>query len=61
MTFYVSSFSRNVISVPILVLFGYSIKLSKTFSLLYKYNCVGNDILSNGLYCINLQNNATYS
>uniref|UniRef100_A0A2N9GEG7 Retrovirus-related Pol polyprotein from transposon TNT 1-94 n=1 Tax=Fagus sylvatica TaxID=28930 RepID=A0A2N9GEG7_FAGSY len=29
-------------------------------SLFYKSDCVGNGTLSDGLYCINLQNNATY-
>jgi len=32
--------------------FGYSIKSSKTFNLSYKSDCVGNGILSNGLYYI---------
>uniref|UniRef100_A0A2N9F3Y6 Retrovirus-related Pol polyprotein from transposon TNT 1-94 n=1 Tax=Fagus sylvatica TaxID=28930 RepID=A0A2N9F3Y6_FAGSY len=31
-----------------------------SFSLFYKSDCVGNGTLSDGLYCINLQNNATY-
>ncbi|KAL5765720.1 hypothetical protein ACOSP7_016337 [Xanthoceras sorbifolium] len=61
-TFYVPSFSRKLISVSRLVPFGYSFNFSKTsFSLFYKSDCVGNDTLSDGLYCINLQNNATYN
>ena len=60
-TFYVPSFSRNLISVSRLVPFGYSLNFSeKSFSLFYKSEYVGNGILSNGLYCINLQNNVTY-
>jgi transposase InsO family protein len=60
-TFYVPSFSRNLISVSRLVPFGYSFNFSEiSFSLFYKSDCVGNGILSDGLYCINLQNNATY-
>jgi len=60
-TFYVPSFSRNLISVSRLVPFGYSFNFSeKTFSLFYRSDYVGNGILSNGLYCINLQNNVTY-
>jgi hypothetical protein len=60
-TFYVPSFSRNLISVSRLVPFGYSINFSEIyFSLFYKSDCVGNGILSDGLYCINLQNNVIY-
>jgi transposase InsO family protein len=60
-TFYVPSFSRNLISVSRLVPFGYSLNFSgSSFSLFYKSDYVGNGILSNGLYCINLQNNVTY-
>ena len=60
-TFYVPSFSRNLITVSRLVPFGYSLNFSeKSFSLFYKSDYVGNGILSNGLYCINLQNNVTY-
>jgi transposase InsO family protein len=60
-TFYVPSFSRNLISVSRLVPFGYSFNFSEIyFSLFYKSDCVGNGILSDGLYCINLQNNVIY-
>jgi hypothetical protein len=59
--FYVPSFSRNLISVSRLVPFGYSFNFSEIyFSLFYKSDCVGNGILSDGLYCINLQNNVIY-
>jgi len=61
-TFYVPSFSRNLISVFRLVPFGYSFHFSETsFSWTYKSNCVGNGILSNGLYRIFLQNDTTYN
>ncbi|KAL5858701.1 hypothetical protein ACOSQ3_006159 [Xanthoceras sorbifolium] len=61
-TFYVPSFSRKLISVSRLVPFGYSFNFSETsFSLFYKSDCIGNGILSDGLYCINLQNNAAYN
>ena len=61
-TFYVPSFSRNLILVSRLVPFGYSFHFSKTsFSLIYKSDCVGNDILSDGLYCIFLQNDTTHN
>ncbi|KAL5773014.1 hypothetical protein ACOSP7_012630 [Xanthoceras sorbifolium] len=61
-TFYVPSFSRKLISVSRLVPFGYSFNFSETsFSLFYKSDYVGNGTLSDSLYCINLQNNATYN
>ncbi|RVW72857.1 Retrovirus-related Pol polyprotein from transposon TNT 1-94 [Vitis vinifera] len=61
-TFYVPSFSRNLISVSRLVPFGYSFHFSETsFSLIYKSECVGNGILSDGLYCIFLQNDTTHN
>ncbi|WKA02171.1 hypothetical protein VitviT2T_020389 [Vitis vinifera] len=61
-TFYVPSFSRNLISVSKLVPFGYSFHFSETsFSLIYKSECVGNGILSDGLYCIFLQNDTAYN
>jgi hypothetical protein len=60
-TLYVPSFSRNLISVSRLVPFEYSFTFSSSsFSLFYKSDCVGNGTSSDGLYCINLQNNATY-
>ena len=60
-TFYVPSFSRNLISVSRLVPFGYSFNFSEIyFNLFYKSDCVGNGILFDGLYCINLQNNVIY-
>ena len=59
-TFYVPSFSRNLILVSRLVPFEYSFNFSgSSYSLFYKSDYVGNDTLSDGLYCINLQNNTT--
>ena len=56
------SLSRNLISVSRLVPFGYSFHFSETsFSLIYKSDCVGNGILSDGLYCIFLQNDTTHN
>ena len=61
-TFYVPSFSRNLISVSRLVPFGYSFHFSETyFNLIYKSDCVGNGILSDDLYHIFLQNDITYN
>ena len=61
-TFYVPSFSRNLILVSKLVPFGYSFHFSETsFSLIYKFDCVGNGILFDGLYHIFLQNDTTYN
>ena len=55
-TFYVPSFSRNLILVSRLVLFGYSFNFSKTsFSLFYKYDLVRNYTLCDGHFSINLQ------
>ena len=59
--FYVPSFSRNLVSVSRLVHFGYSFYFSKTSIILfYKSDYVGNGILSDDLYRINLQNKFTY-
>lgn len=59
-TFYVPSFSRNLISVSRLVPFGFSFTFSdKYFNLYNKSECVGNGILSDGLYCLNLQSDTT--
>ena len=59
-TFYVLSFSRNLISVSRIVPLGYSFSFYETsFSLFYKSNLVGNGTLSNGLFSINLQNDTT--
>ena len=61
-TFYVPSFSRNLISVSRLVSFGYSFHFLETsFSFIYKSDCVENDILFDGLCCIFLQNDTTYN
>ena len=61
-TFYVPSFSWNLILVFRLVHFGYSFHFSETsFSLTYKSYCVRNGILSDGLYHIFLQNDTTYN
>ena len=51
-----------MISVSRLVPFGYSFHFSETsFSLIYKSECVGNGILSDGLYCIFLQNDTAHN
>ena len=57
-TFYVPSFSRNLISISIskLVSFGYSFNFSDILlSLFYKSDLVGYSTLSDGLYYLNLQ------
>ena len=59
-TFYVPSFSRNLISVSRAVPLGYSFSFYETsLSLFYKSNLVGNGTLFDGLFSINLQNNTT--
>ena len=43
-------------------IFGYSFNFKDTsFELFYNSECVGNDILSDGLYLLGLQNYVTYS
>ena len=59
-TFYVPSFSRNLISISRIVPLGYSFSFYETsFSLFYKSNLVRNGTLSNGLFSINLKNDTT--
>ena len=59
-TFNVPSFSKNLISISRLVSFGYSFNfLDMSLSLFYKSDLVGYGAQSNGLYCLNLQNNAS--
>ena len=61
-TFWIPSFSRNLILVSRLVPLGYSFNFTdKSFNLYYKYDIVGNSILSYGLFSLNLQNDATYN
>ena len=54
-TFYIPNFSRNLISVSRFVPIGYSFTFSDTSDI------VENGTLSNGLFHINLQNNACYN
>ena len=61
-TFYVPSFSRNLISISRLVSLGFSFSFSdSSFSLSNKYKVIGNGTLSNGLFHIQLQNDITYN
>ena len=49
-TFYILNFSKNLISVLKFIPFGYSIIfLNLSFSLYFKSDIIGNDILSDGL------------
>ena len=58
--FYVSSVSRNLISISTFVPFGYSLNfLDISLSLSYKSDLVGYGTLSNGLYCLNLKNDTS--
>ena len=55
-------FSQNLIFVSRLVSFEYSLNFKDTlFELFYNLECVGNGILSHGLYLLGLQNYAIYS
>ena len=61
-TFYIPNFARNLIFISRLVPLGYSFTFSEvSFSLFYKSNFIGSGILSDGLFQINLQNDATYT
>ncbi|KAL4342439.1 hypothetical protein GQ457_08G014610 [Hibiscus cannabinus] len=61
-TFYIPSFSRNLISVSRLVPLGYCFNLSNVgFSLFYKSEIVGNGVLCDGIYSIDLQNTVTHN
>ena len=61
-TFYVPSFSQNLIFVCKLIPFGYSFKFKDTlFELFYNSECARNGILPGGLYLLGLQNDVTYS
>ena len=60
-TFYVPSFSRNLISVSRLLPFGYCFKfLDNGFELFYKSKSVGNGTISDGLFRIQLQDSTSY-
>ena len=60
-TFYVPSFARNLLSVSRLVSFGYVFQfMDSYFKLLYKSDVVGTGNLSNGLYQISLNDDASF-
>ena len=59
-TFYVPSFSRNLISISRFVPLGFSFTFQdNVFNLFYETNHIGTGILANGLYRISLHNEAT--
>lgn len=59
-TFYVPSFSKNLISISRRVPLWYSFDFNEaSFSLFYKSKFVGNGVLSDDIFSINLQNDAT--
>ena len=61
-TFYILSFSRNLISISRLVPLGYSFQFSeKSFNLYYKYNIVGNDTLFDGIFSLDLRNDSAHN
>ena len=61
-TFYVPSFSRNLISISGLVPLGFSFSfLDSGFSLSNKSKVIGYGTLSDGLFHIQLQNDFTYN
>ena len=61
-TFYVPSFSRNLISISRLVPLGFSFNFTDSgFSLSNKSKVIGYSALSYGLFHIQLHNNVTYN
>jgi len=61
-TFYVPSFSRNLISISRLVPLGYFLNFYEiSFNLIYKSDVIGYGTLSDGLFSLDLQNNTTYN
>ena len=61
-TFYIPSFSRNLISVSRLVPYGYSFHFSdKSLLTYFKYDVVGNGTLCDDLFFIDLQNDTTHN
>ena len=61
-TFYVPSFSRNLISISRLIPLGFSFSFSNFgFSLSNKSKVIGYGTLSGGLFHIQLQNDITYN
>ena len=61
-TFYVPSFSRNLISISRLVPLGFSFNFTdSSFSLSNKPKVIGYGALSDGLFRIQLQNDVTYN
>ena len=61
-TFYVPSFSRNLISISRLVPLGFSFNFSDSgFRLSNKSKVIGYGTLSDGLFHIQLQNDVTYN
>ena len=61
-TFYILSFSRNLISISKLVPLGYSFQFSdKLFNLYYKFDIIENGTSSDGLFSLDLQNDTTHN
>ena len=61
-TFYVSKFSRKLISISRLVPFEYSFQFSEEiFRLYYKFELVKNDTLFDSIFHINLLDNNCYN
>ena len=61
-TFYVPSFSKNLISVWRLAPLGFSFNFSDSgFSLIKKSRIISSNALLDGLYYIELQNDAAYN
>jgi len=61
-TFYVPSLSKNLMSILRLTPLGFSFNFSDSgFTLINKSRIIGSSALLNGLYYIELQNDAAYN
>ena len=61
-TFYIPSFSKNLVSVSRLASLSFSLNFSNKFcNLYYNSELLGNGTLSDGLFRLNLQSNTSYT
>ena len=59
---YIPSFFRNLVSISRLLPFGFFFNISNKFHNIYcKYDLIGNDTPFDGLFCLSLQNNISYT
>lgn len=60
--FYIPSFFRNLVSVSRLLPLGFFFNISNKFHNIYcKFDLIGNGTPFDGLFCLSLQNNISYT